>query len=129
MPTMISNVGDLSPTLYKTLYGLNFRGGGLMQGKLKRCRNGKSNGFNSPVSGKVGIVTDDDDKIMGWVLMWRRDGVAHYTAYFYVCVNHRRKGVGTELLKLANQIYPKPRVCPHDEVSRKFFLKHQEICG
>ena len=71
------------------------------------------------------ILAREEGKIIGWALMFRKAGNRYYTVYMYVDKNHRRRGVGTRIMRGALKWSLRNRrqikVCPWDERSDAFY--------
>lgn len=115
--TIAKKVSSLTPAEYKTLYGMNMRVNGCMQGELQECRRYGT--------GKVVIHYDQNYKIDGWALLFKHPPEKKHTAYFYVPVRSRRKGIGGKLMTRVTKIEKKPRTAPWDKRSASFFNKNK----
>lgn len=113
-------VSELTPDEYRKCHRLNFRTGG-MDGWLETAR---KKGLDASAS----MILEKDGKLVGWGLMFPRDGEysreKRKTIYLYVRVKDRKKGFGQELLKDLKKHTPyKPYVCPHDKKSAGLYKK------
>ena len=121
MKVIRKQLHQVSPQLYKQLYALNFRAGGLMRDALKDMRKEKT--------GVVHYILDGT-RLIGWTLFfWSGNwsGEARYFCYFYVRKNERRKGYGRQLFqanrKYAEQMRITFKVAPRNGAAKKFFKK------
>ena len=72
------------------------------------------------------VYAKDGGVILGWAILV--DPAVYHLGgsevHFYVAEEHRRKGIGTRLMRAARRHWGKSfRVCPHDVPSREFFGK------
>lgn len=113
MKIVSKNIADLTPSEIKQCDSLNKRDKGAMQDEFRYYRQFKPEVANC-------VLAKDGDKVLGWALIFPEYDKKR-TAYFYVRHSERRKGIGTKLLLVAQQFQKKPYVCPHDDLSGKFF--------
>ena len=117
--TIAKKVSSLTPAEYRKLYGMNMRDNGCMQRELRYCRR---NG-----TGKVVIHYDQNYKIDGWSLLFKPQGVRRHTAYFYVPVKNRRKGIGDKLMHRVVKLEKKPYTEPWNRAGAEFFKKNKVL--
>lgn len=72
----------------------------------------------------IHYMYDSEDNIAAWALCFYLKN--RYKTYFYVRKKHRRKGLGTRLVKTNKRFIKSkklrtPNFSPHDKVSRAFF--------
>ena len=108
---------------------LNFGDGGMMLRIINELHNQDA----APLRDDARVVyAKEGSVIVGWAILvdpavWHFGGSE---AYFYVNSKHRRKGIGTRLMKMARRSWGKKfRVCRHDEVSTGFFDKVASVEG
>ena len=110
-----------SRTYTKDAFGkLNFGYGGMMKRVIGGLHN--SPGELHRADARV-VYAKDNNEIVGWAILVDPPMVNFkIEAYFFVKAGHRRKGIGTKLMRMARKHWgPKFTVCPHDETSTGFF--------
>lgn len=88
-----------------------------MQRRLSDARRGK-------VDGRVFVVSDVDDRVIGWALCWSSDkiNIDIPIAYFYVRASARRSGVGRRLAQAVSKFCDGEfAVWAYSDESRTFF--------
>lgn len=64
-----------------------------------------------------GVIVENSRGIIGWGVHFSKLNEFH----IFVSPRHRRKGVGTKILKVAKKNIKEIKICPWDKRSRKFF--------
>ena len=116
----------VSPQLYKKLFSLNYRTGGIMQDTLRYERGDKLK--------KDAVVHYilDEEKLIGWSLLFHNSNNGNkFYCQFYIRKDERRKGYGRQLF-IANTKYVRRlnksfSVTP-DKSNREFFKKVKKSC-
>lgn len=118
------SVADLTPVEYKMCSDLTLRGEGTMQGALARAR-ARHDRFT------YAIMAWENGDFVGWCLFFKRIPVIEpevYSAHFYVRQSHRRRGIGTKLIKKAYSMSDRPLVTGVGRAgSNEFFAKHHAL--
>jgi GNAT superfamily N-acetyltransferase len=122
---VVKRVKELTHGEYKTLENLNMGYMGLMQERVRLCR--------EVGSGKAIIYYNDDDLITGWGLLFKNNGWTYRVPrsseclYVYVDPKARQSGIGKKLVEAAReQSKYRPVVFPWDERSTVFYMKLQD---
>ena len=103
---------------------LNFGRGGMML----RVINALHNLDGEPPRDDARVLyAKSGNTILGWAILVDPalyNSPTSTEVHFYVAEEHRRKGIGTRLMRAARRHWGKSfRVCPHDVPSREFFGK------
>jgi GNAT superfamily N-acetyltransferase len=117
-------VSKLTPSIYSTLYKLNFRKYGLMQEVLQYFYRNKTNIGHARV-----FWIEDGGKIVAWSIAFAYTNNSKTTAYFYTHRSYRRRGYASKLIKTVEKRYNSIYVHPHDQVASGFFdtIKNRKI--
>ena len=116
---------DLTPVELKQCRNLSLRKRGLMCEELSYWRNWESKPNRMRRKCRVIMIKyDDSERLVAWAFVFPRYERG-YEVYFYTRVRERNKGYGSILMEQARAIDPRPKVCPHDYTSGKFFAKHR----
>lgn len=94
------SVKELPTETYRKLYSLNFRNAGSMRTVLKAARHQHNKIEDANVS-----YIEDDGKILAWSLEFKPTDNPSYIQHLYTRVNHRKKGMGSELAIAARRKY------------------------
>lgn len=130
-----TTVGELAPKRYEQLKRLSFGERGVMYDRLSFGRS-----KYSTTSQHVIFATTDDNRVVGWTMvfpyLWdhkfQRLGkevsrsLTRIESHYYVRCTHRRLGLGSELVKRANDLAltnfgKKCRVIADNPENTKFF--------
>jgi len=124
MKVVIKEVSDLTDEEFAKCYRLNFGARGQMRDDLLDHRH------NPPAIKKTAkvIMIVNEDKLIGWSLVFPIRKTKGYAAHFYIRYSHRRRGYGTLLLQKVAEIDPRPLVFPHDNRSGGLLKKEPVRC-
>lgn len=113
---VIKRVDMLTSAEYHDCYNLNLRGNGMMQDKLRYCRQ-RGLGW--------AFMIYDGDKLMSWALVFKKSfyDVEEVGAYFYTRMNARGKGYGSAILDAIKKFNSKVTCYPWNNTTDRFFSK------
>lgn len=80
--------------------------------------------FRMAKSSKVCFVRDLKKKFIGWGFLFKEEE-NYFSVMLFVKKEYRRKGVGSEIIRLLSKDQNEIEVSPHDDKSRRFFKKCQ----
>lgn len=75
-------------------------------------------------SSKVCFARDLKKKFIGWGFLFKEEE-NYFSVMLFVKKEYRRKGVGSEIIRLLSKGHMEIEVSPHDDKSRRFFKKFQ----
>lgn len=113
---VVKRTDKLTSAEYKACDSLNMRSKGMMQGKLRFCRQ-RGHGWV--------FMIFDGDKLMSWAIVFN----AYYSAsdekgaYFYTRVSARGKGYGSQILDAIKKFTDQVTCYPWNNTSDRFFTK------
>ncbi len=124
MEIVVKEVADLTDKEFKQCYRLNL-------GKRGEMRDELLNQYYTPIKSKKtakAVMLKQEDKMIGWAIVFPLPKTKGYAAHFYVRSSHRRRGYGTMLLNKVAEYDSKPIVYPHDTRSGGLLKKTPVRC-
>lgn len=122
-------LSDVTADLYTQFRALNMGNNGEMRAKLAECSDDQEQAEDTAI-----YYAEIDNIVVGWVLVFYQEYMSYeirrgINGFAYIDKKHRRKGIGGELVHMANLEYPECCWHPWEKKSSLFYLKQSRELG